>query len=293
MQSYDYQLTVPEEFEQQSLRDYLANFLLIPKHLIFSLRTNYRVLVNGKYLPMNFSIHHGDLIQLQFLDCDFKNPHPNVIADDSKPIDVLYEDADLLIINKPRGVKTHANQPGESGALLNLAAGYLQPQVPYIIHRLDQETSGVLIMAKSPAVVPPLTNLIRRKKIKRTYLVWVHGHLKDDSGIITTPIGYDENDQRKRKINGFKSKSAITHYQVLKTTSSETCLAIQLETGRTHQIRVHLASLGHPIVNDPLYDETANEALPMNLHSWKVKLHTPFYQQSLALEAPIPIEMQK
>ncbi|POH11259.1 RNA pseudouridine synthase [Fructilactobacillus sanfranciscensis] len=292
MSVYHYQLKVPNSFDNQSVRAYLSDYLLLPKHLIFSLRTHFRVKVNQKYLPMNFKIHAGDQIDLTFTAEDFTAPHQPLIIDQSKPLKVLWENEDFMIVNKDRGDKTHANQPDESHATLNYAAGYLDSQQPYIVHRLDQQTSGALIIAKNLVVVPILTRLIREKAVKRTYLTWVRGHFKQLSGTINLPIGRDLTDQRKRKINGEDAKRAITHYQVVKEVAGNSLLKVQLETGRTHQIRVHLASLNHPIINDPLYDVKANLQKPMLLHSWKVEMKTPFYHNSLDVTAPLPPEMK-
>lgn len=291
MSTYHYQLTVPNSYDHQSIRTYLSNYLLLPKHLIFSLRTNYRVTVNQKYLPMNFKINAADQVSLTFVDEDFTTPHQPVIIDRTKPIKVLWENTDFMIVNKDRGDKTHANQPGETHATLNYAANYLAPKAPYIVHRLDQQTSGALIIAKNPVVVPILTRLIKDKDIQRTYLAWVQGRFSQTQGSINLPIGRDLTDQRKRKINGADAKRAVTHYQVVKQLNNKALLQVQLETGRTHQIRVHLASLNHPIVNDPLYDDKTNFQKPMLLHSWKVTMETPFYRNPLKVTAPLPPEM--
>lgn len=292
MTTYHYQLTVPKSYNNQPVRSYLNKYLLLPKHLIFSLRTHYRVTVNQKYLPMNFNLHAGDQIDLTFTSEDFTNHHQPVIIDQTKPLNVLWENNDFLIVNKTRGDKTHANQPGESHATLNYAAGYLFPHQPYIVHRLDQQTSGALIIAKNPVVVPILTRQIKDKSIQRTYLTWVHGSFEQTTGTIDIPIGRDLNDQRKRKINGVHAQRAVTHYQVVKQLPDKALLQVQLETGRTHQIRVHLASLGHSILNDPLYDKQADPNKAMLLHSWKVKMKIPFYHEKINVTAPLPPEMK-
>lgn len=292
MATYHYQLTVPKSYDKQPVRSYLSKYLLLPKHLIFSLRTHYRVTVNQKYLPMNFKIQADDQINLIFNDEDFTAPHQPVLVDHTKPLSVLWKNDDFMIVNKARGDKTHANQPGESHATLNYAAGYLFPHQPYIVHRLDQQTSGALIIAKNPVVVPILTRLIKDKSIQRTYLTWVRGTLTQTTGIIDVPIGRDLADQRKRKINGEQAQRAVTHYQVVKQLPDKALLQVQLETGRTHQIRVHLASLGHAILNDPLYDQQADPSKPMLLHSWKVEMETPLYHEAIKVTAPLPPEMK-
>lgn len=288
--AWQYHLMVPETYDQHSVRGYLIHYLLIPRYHIFCLRRHRRVLVNGKYLPMNFLVKTNDKITLTFQPQDFREPFPNVTPDSAANVQIAYEDSDLLVVNKQRGDKTHPNQPGEVGSTLNHVAAYLQPkhQQPYIVHRLDQQTSGALIIAKNPAVVPILVRLIGEKKIKRTYLAWLQGTGLPEQGTIDKPIGHDPADQRKRKINGVNARSAITHYQVLKTTAHKTLVQIQLETGRTHQIRVHFAYLGHPIMGDPLYNPQTKPYAPMLLHSWKVKLIRPFYHREVLVTVPLP-----
>jgi 23S rRNA pseudouridine1911/1915/1917 synthase len=168
-------------------------------------------------------------------------------------------------------------------------AAYLQPkgQQPYILNRLDQETSGALLIAKNPAVVPPLVRAIKEKQVQRTYLTWVHGRFNSDHGTIALPIGRDLEDQRKRRVDGDHAQSAITRYQVIQRTESATLVAIRLQTGRTHQIRVHLSALGHPIVGDPLYAHDARQQRLL-LHSWQLKLPLPFSFEEVRLVAPVP-----
>ncbi|MCF6515277.1 RluA family pseudouridine synthase [Lactobacillus sp. S2-2] len=287
---WQYELIVPHEYNNKSIREYLSRYLLIPKHLIFNLRTEQRVLVNQKYLPMNFPIKTNDKISLTFFESDFSK---QIILTNSKiKIDVLYEDDDLIIVNKPRGIKTHHNQPNENTTLINYVADYLKPKQPYMIHRLDQETSGAIIFAKNPVVVPILVEMIKQKSIKRNYTAWIKGHLKDSYGTIHEAIGFHPSDQRKRQINGSKAKNAITHYQLIKSSKTNDLVQISLETGRTHQIRVHFAYLDHPLLSDPLYNPETKSNDKMLLHSSSISLTTPFYHHELFINSPIPNEFK-
>lgn len=280
---------VPPEMANQPLRFLLHQYWLIPKHLIFSLRHNQRVLVNGQYLPVNFPVHTGDQIQMTFLPQDFGQPYPEVLVDSAATIEVLYEDRNLIVINKRRGDKTHANQPGEVGATMNHLAAYLQAEdiPPYMIHRLDQETSGAIVFAKNPAVVPILVANIAKKVIQRTYLAWVSGTNLESIGKINLPIGLDPDDKRKRKVNGPHAVNAVTHYQVIREEKGFSLLSIQLETGRTHQIRVHMAAINHPIVGDPLYNPN-DQYEYLLLHSWELGLVMPLTNRLQTVIAPIP-----
>lgn len=281
--------TVPPTMAGQSLKSLLSQYWQLPKHLVYSIRHAERVLVNGKYQPVNFPVKAGDKIQLVFEPSDFVRPFPKVAPDSAATVEVLYEDGNLVIVNKRRGDKTHPNQPDEVGTTINHLAAYLETEntLPYMIHRLDQETSGAIIFAKNPAVVPILVANIAQKNVQRTYLAWVAGANIPDSGTIDFPIGLDPDDKRKRKVDGPKSVPAVTHYQVLKRQSSYALLSIELETGRTHQIRVHLAALQHPLVGDPLYN-SSNDSPFLLLHSWKVDLPLPFTKVHKLIEAPIP-----
>lgn len=281
--------TVPEAMNGRPLKALLSNYWQLPKHLVYSIRHAERVLVDGHYQPVNFPVKAGSQVQLTFVPADFARPFPNVTADSAATVAILYEDQNLVVMDKRRGDKTHPNQPGEVGATINHLAAYLATEktVPYMIHRLDQETSGAIIFGKNPVVVPILVVNIANKQIKRTYLAWVEGTDLPDEGTINLPIGRDPDDKRKRKINGPHAAPALTRYRVLRKQSGYALVQISLETGRTHQIRVHFAALGHPLVGDPLYNSSNGSPFLM-LHSWKVDLLMPFTKQRKLIEAPIP-----
>ncbi|WP_203651456.1 RluA family pseudouridine synthase [Secundilactobacillus yichangensis] len=280
---------LPRNFQPKSLRQLLMADWYLPKHLVFSLKRGKRVLVNGQYLPVNFDVHPGDQITLKFLATDFEHPYSNVTPDSAATVSVLYEDANLLVVNKTQGSKTHPNQPGEVGTTLNHVAAYLasKDQQPYVINRLDQETSGALLIAKNPAVVPVLVRLVKEKLVQRTYLTCVHGQLNQPQGIIAMPIGRSLNDKRKRQLYGDQPQMAITHYKVMEHLPNATLVAVQLQTGRTHQIRVHFAGLGHPIVGDPLYASDPPQQRLL-LHSWQLRLPLPFSFKHIMLTANLP-----
>ncbi|WP_407888454.1 RluA family pseudouridine synthase [Levilactobacillus sp. N40-8-2] len=287
---WTYTITIPFDQAPLPLRQLLIAWL-IPKHLIHDLRISQRVLVNGAYRTMNQPVMAGDTVRLTFLPGDFAEPFPNVAPDSAATVAVLYETADLLIINKTRGSKTHPNQPGERGTTLNHVAAYLgdaQPG-PYILSRLDQETTGALMMTKTPAVVPIMVRNIAEKRVQRTYLAWIHGRLTG-SGTFTDPIGRDPRDKRKRQVNGVNAQSAITHYEAVDYQANATLVKLWLETGRTHQLRVHLAAAGHPLIGDPLYAPTSQDRL--RLHCWRLAFPQPFTLDgpSTTVMAPVPAD---
>ncbi|MCT6858346.1 MAG: pseudouridine synthase, partial [Apilactobacillus sp.] len=180
MQKWHYQVPIKGLSKPTSIKEYLKKHLLIPKHFIYPLRREKRVLVNQEYITMNSLVQNGDEIDLTFIEDDFALPVQNLIADDSNSIDVLYEDEDILVVNKPAGYKTHPNQPGELNTVLNFCEAYLngKNQHAYMIHRLDQQTSGALIVGKNPVVVPILVRLIKDKVINRIYTAAVDGQFK-------------------------------------------------------------------------------------------------------------------
>ncbi|MCK8624956.1 RluA family pseudouridine synthase [Apilactobacillus xinyiensis] len=287
MNTWSYHLTVKSN-KEINIKDYLSKKLLIPKHLIYSLRKDKRILVNQKYLPMNFNIKNSDKLSLKFQDSDFNLPIQNILPDESRTIPIVYENDDLIVVNKPKGIKTHPNYKFEKGTLLNFIEAYLNQknQHAYMIHRLDKETSGLIIIGKNPAVVPILIRLIKDKAIKRCYLAWVEGVVTKKRGVINQPIGLDSRDPRKRKINGANAKNALTKYKVITTKNNKSLLALELETGRTHQIRVHLSSIHHPIIGDPLYNSNKYDCR-MFLHAWKLKLILPFSMKSISIKNEI------
>ncbi|WP_203642472.1 RluA family pseudouridine synthase [Levilactobacillus andaensis] len=287
---WTYTRTLPQTQPPMPLRQLLTAWLL-PSHLVHDLRLNRRVLVNNQYRSMNQLVTGGETVQLTFIPADFKEPFPDVDPDSAATVSVLYETADLLIINKTRGSKTHPNQPGERGTTLNHVAAYLgadQPG-PYILSRLDQETTGALMMTKTPAVVPIMVRNIAEKRVQRTYLAWVTGTLTG-TGVFDAPIGRDLQDKRKRQVNGDHAQPAVTHYAVVKHQPGATLVQLWLETGRTHQLRVHLAAAGHPLIGDPLYGEPTRSRL--RLHCWRLTFPQPFTldEPETTVTAPVPAD---
>lgn len=274
---------------KQPLRQLLERTWLLPHRFVHYLRIRQNVLVNGQYYSMNQMVAVGDRIQLTFLGDEFRTPTSNYIPNRSPQLSILYENRDLLVVNKPAGQKTHPNQKGETGTLMNEVAGYLQKQpqaAAYMVHRIDQATSGAVIVAKNPVVVPILDRQISIGKIHRAYLAVVEGQFDQSQGQFTWPIGRDLTDKRKRQVNGPGAQTALTYYQVVGTNGQQSLVHLTLGTGRTHQLRVHLAYSGHPIIGDPLYNPVQGGQLL--LHGITQKLVLPFSNQVCEIQAPIP-----
>lgn len=268
-----------------SLRDLLQKQWLLPKRFVHYLRSRHQVLLNGQYHPVNTLVHPADQITLRFVGDEFRHPDNNRYRPTVNPeLLVFFENRDLLVINKPRGQKSHPNEDGETGTLMNDVAGYLDHQA-YMVHRIDLQTSGAVIVAKNPVVVPILDRLISQGQIHREYLALVEGKLAGD-GEWQWPIGDDSSDPWRRQVNGENAQSAQTFYHSVAYNDDHSLVRLRLGTGRTHQLRVHLAHSGHPIVGDPIYNPTSTEG--MLLHGWRQRLILPFSNQKLEITAPIP-----
>lgn len=274
MTSYHYFLTYPANLGPISV-DELMRKLLIPRKWRHFLRTENQILINGHYLPLNFLVKAGDKIDI-YLD-HVESEQQTYTASGSLP-EVVYEDSDILIIDKPAGQKTHPNL-NEKDTALNDCATYLGYS-PFIVHRLDMLTNGLLLVSKNPAVVPILNRQLTNKTLHREYLAWVSksNQLKQ-SGTISLPIGHDPNDQRKRMVRPDGQK-AITHYEIVKECENKALVKLTLETGRTHQIRVHLAALNAPIIGDPLYNPNYQKGEGLQLTAYQLTFMRPFKFES-------------
>ncbi len=287
--AWTYDLVIPRELDGQTIRACMQTWLL-PKRIQGQLRQGRRIRLNHASASVAARVHTADHLQLTFLPTDLRTPTSNYLPDSAATVRVLYQNTDLLVVDKPAGTKSHPNQPGEVGSILNHLAAYLDPtpDAPYMVHRLDQMTSGAMLVALNPVVVPILDRLISEKIIRRTYYAWVRGHFTQTSGQFTDPIGLDPNDQRKRWVDRQAGQPALTSYQVLTTTPNQSLVKLELATGRTHQLRVHLAANGHPIIGDPLYDDYAHHAPRLMLHARLLDLQLPFSTTRVTVPAPLP-----
>ncbi|MCI1974373.1 MAG: RluA family pseudouridine synthase [Limosilactobacillus sp.] len=292
MADYQWQLREQLVADQPvvSIRELLQRQWLLPKRFVHYLRSRRQVLINGEYQSMNTLIHSGDQVTLQFRGDEFRQSDANQYLPTATPhLNVLYENRDLVVVNKPRGQKSHPNEKGETGTLMNDVAGYLHHQA-YMVHRIDQQTSGAVIVAKNPIVVPILDRLISRGQIHREYLAIVTGRLTG-SGEWNWPIGDDPTDPWRRMVNGEAAQPAQTFYQTLAATEQASLVRLKLGTGRTHQLRVHLAHSGHPIIGDPIYNPGSGEG--MLLHGQRQRLVLPFSNEQLEIIAPVPTYFER
>ncbi|MGI1767934.1 RluA family pseudouridine synthase [Streptococcus uberis] len=212
------------------------------------------VLVNGEPVKAKYTVKEGDIISYQL-------PEEEILDYEAEdiPIDIVYEDEDLAIINKAQGMVVHPSAGHSSGTLVNALLYHIKDLStingvvrPGIVHRIDKDTSGLLMIAKNDKAHHILADELKAKKSLRKYLAIVHGNLPNDRGMIEAPIGRSEKDRKKQAVTA-KGKDAITRFQVVERFGDFTLVELSLETGRTHQIRVHMAYIGHPVAGDPLY----------------------------------------
>ena len=279
--SYYFTFNFPKNLNPCSVNN-LLRLLLVSRKWRHFLRVERKVQINGSYYHFNQKVKPNDKVELWL---DHVESKQHIYPESGKIPEVIYENDNLLIINKPAGQKTHPNS-NETNTALNDCATYLGFS-PFIVHRLDMLTSGLLLVAKNPAVVPILNRELTSKLFQREYLAVINiNELIANRGTIDLPIGHDPLDQRKRKIisNGQKS---ITHYQILKHLDNNTALVkLELETGRTHQIRVHLAAIDCPIVGDPLYNPNFKNEQFLHLTAYQISLQKPFTLDKLKVKLP-------
>ncbi|MGK4016846.1 RluA family pseudouridine synthase [Weissella paramesenteroides] len=289
MAGWTKKIILPADQPAISIKEQLIDWR-IPRRIRGNFRMARRLYLNGQYQPTSTILKPYDVLTLNWLPEDFITPDSQYVPDASQSLQVLYENDELMVVNKSKRVKTHPNSPGENGTMMNFAQAYLMKQNKraYMVHRLDGQTTGALIIAKVPYVVPILNQMLHDKTIKRTYLAWVDGHLIGATGTIMLAIGDHPTNSRLRQINGPNAKPAVTHWTKIKSVYQQTLVRLQLETGRTHQIRLHMAAIGHPLVGDDLYNQQSTYAEGLLLHSASVQLPIPFSNEIKSIGAPLP-----
>ena len=254
------------------------------------------VKVDGKIVKASYQVNGDEEIFFE----DFK-PIELKVEPENLPLDILYEDNDIIVINKIRGMTVHPADSIFHGTLVNALlyhckdlSGINGVMRPGIVHRLDKDTSGVMVIAKNDSSHVKLSQQIQSKIAKRNYLAIVHGVIKDNTGIIEGAIGRSKIDRKKMAIVA-DGKSAITEFKVLERFKNFTFIQCNLKTGRTHQIRVHMSSIGYPIVADPKYCNKKNffDIKGQALHSYNLNLIHPSTNQQMNFTAPLPEDMNK
>lgn len=270
MNDYRFKLIFPKTRAPESVKQLLTDLFIQRKWRHF-LRVEKNVLINSCYRNFNELVRPDDEIELNLTHVD---SHQQNYTPSGQLPRVVFEDDNILVIDKPDGQKTHPNL-NETNTALNDCATYLG-HCPYVVHRLDMLTHGLLLVAKNPAVVPILNQELSRKICQRDYLAWVKASPDlPDQGIIDKSIAQDPSDQRKRLVSP-TGLQAVTHFKLLCKKDDAALLQLQLETGRTHQIRVHLAHAGWPILGDPLYNPAFEAGQKLQLTAFRLRLVLPF-----------------
>ncbi len=264
------------------------------------------VQVNGEQVKTGYLTKLNDLVAVRIPELP-----PEQLLPEAIPLDVLYEDSDLAVINKPAGLVCHAGAGVRSGTLVNallfrmgpLTAG--DPGRPGIVHRLDKFTSGVMLVAKNNYAHRQLAQQFKNRQVRKEYVALVYGSLNPPSGTIDAPLGRDPKNRKKISPRARRTRTAVTHYVTEENFGSVSLVGIRIETGRTHQIRVHLAHKGHPVVGDSLYGANKVQNLPSGLLEAAQKMHRPFLHsrflefhhptsgERLSFRAPLPPELQE
>ncbi|AMM96667.1 RluA family pseudouridine synthase [Bacillus pumilus] len=286
-------LKVDEQYHHTSLSHFLKTAVSASKPIIHFWMEHQKVRLNQKPAHHAAKVSQGDQIIIDLFETEESDVTPEY-----GELEVLFEDEHLLIVQKPAGRPTHPNEQGQTGTLANLVAFHFQAngeekRVRHI-HRLDQDTSGTVIFAKHRLAHAALDQMLSKKTIKRTYIAIAEGLFKKKKGTIDAAIGRDKHHAVKRRISPTGQK-AVTHFQVMDLNKRLQLAAVklQLETGRTHQIRVHLSSIGHPLAGDTLYDGVREYINRCALHAKQVDMKHPFTGEHLIIEAPLPPDMDQ
>ncbi|MBR3116714.1 MAG: RluA family pseudouridine synthase [Bacilli bacterium] len=252
------------------------------------------ILVNGKTIKNSYKLEENDEVDITVVRENLD------IEPEDIPLDIVYEDDDVLVINKKSGMVVHPAPGNTSGTLVNALMHYSKLSSgseafrPGIVHRIDKDTSGLLLVAKNDKAHLFLEEELKEHKINRTYIALVSGVIKHDTGEIDAPIGRDKLDRKKMAVTSNNSKEAVTHFKVLERYKNATLIECKLETGRTHQIRVHMKYIGHPIINDPTYSRGKNiDNYGQMLHARTISFTHPTTKERLTFTCEPDKEFDK
>lgn len=285
-------MVVEVEDVKKRLDVYLSEKLDISRSKVQKQIERGNILVNNKEVSSNYKVKENDVIKVMEGDDD----NLDIVKPENIPLDIVYEDDYLMIINKKSGMVVHPAAGHYEGTLVNALAYYLNLKDltnlrPGIVHRLDKDTSGLMVVAKDEKTLELLSEMIKNKKIHRHYSALVQGVIMHSTGTIEAPIARDPNNRQKQAVveNG---KPSVTHFKVLERFKDATLVECILDTGRTHQIRVHMKYIGHPVLNDPVYGNKKASDFGQMLHSKSIEFDHPITGKHLFFEVDVPKEFQ-
>lgn len=286
------------ELENKNRIDaYLAEHTELSRVTIQRLIEEGKITVNNKNPKVSYKVKVGDEIKIE----EEKPKEISIEAQDI-PVEILYEDNDIIVVNKPKGMVVHPANGNPDGTLVNAIMAICKDSLsgiggeirPGIVHRLDKDTSGALIIAKNDKAHIQMSEQIKNHEVEKTYIALVRGLVKENEATINMPIGRSTKDRKKMAVTK-NGKQAITHFKVLERFKNYTLLEVKIETGRTHQIRVHLTEIGYPIVGDTVYSNGKNEwgIQGQCLHAKSLKFKHPITGKEMFIEAPMPEYFEK
>lgn len=285
---------VSKEYEGSTIREFLKEDLGLSSRLIRRSAIEKRILVNKKEVRMRYIVHTGDLVQINLQSDESQN-----ITPEKMDLDIVYEDEDILVINKKPYMVVHPTKSYQSGTLANGVLFYFketnQNCIVRLVSRLDMNTSGLIIIAKNQFAHMALSKEMEENNLEKRYLAIVHGNLKEKEGTIDAPIYRPDGEEfGTMRIVDERGQRSITHYKVIESFKDADLVECLLETGRTHQIRVHMKHLGHPIYGDTLYGfEGDEELIPRQaLHAYGLDFKSPKTKETLSLRAKLPDDME-
>lgn len=297
MDEFRFQIT--EELENERIDKCLSMLIdSLSRSFIQKLIKEESIFVNGNKVKANYKVKTDDEVFFLLPPSE----EPDILAEDLE-LDILYEDKDVIVVNKPKGMVVHPAAGHYSGTLVNGLLYHCRDSLsgingimrPGIVHRIDKDTTGSIIACKNDASHESIARQLKEHTINRTYHAIVWGRLKEEEGTVNKPIGRHPNDRKKMAVNEKNGKTAVTHYRVLRYFRDYTYVECRLETGRTHQIRVHMASIGHPLLGDEVY--SAHKApfslQGQTLHAQTLGFMHPSTEDYIEVNAPLPEYFQK
>ncbi len=289
----EYTLTVSQDQEGQRIDLFLSRMFPQMSRSFIQKKLNEEIFVNNSLVKANYKVVFGDEIRLSIAE-----PAKPDILPEKMDLDIVYEDEDLLLINKPKGMVVHPAPGHYSGTLVNGIMEHCRDQLsgingvlrPGIVHRIDRDTTGLLFVCKNDLAHNAIAAQLASHSVSRSYRAIVHGVISEEEGVIDAPVGRHPKDRKKMAVNYQNGKNAVTHYRVLRRFSKYTYLECRLETGRTHQIRVHMASIGHPLLGDAVYGpkKPPYAVSGQTLHAMTLGFVHPRTGEYMEFSAPLP-----